>query len=196
MKKIFVTISFICIASFAFSQNRAFGVSFSSGKGFLENSESHVLPVRPTVSDIELTYMRYETEKISWHTGLGVTFQTFYSQYQDLSAPQYLDQAIHLEIPYHFNYHPTKWFYVGAGLNSKFRISTATFPLYNDYQIGPEIQDINIGGRNLLLEGVINTGLQYDINNTIFRLGGVYEKPFNNNEYSNLGFEASVLFKM
>ena len=197
MRKIILTTFFLCTVIFVFGQERHLGLSLSMAKGFLENNENSILKVKPTVSEIELSYVRYETEKISWRTGIGVAFHTFYSDYHnEVAAPQHLDQIIHLKIPYHLNYHLTKWFYVGGGINTNFKLQNTTFPLYYDYQIGPRVEEINSAGRGFLVEGVINTGFEYELENTKIRLGGFYEMPLNSKEYFNVGAEASVLFSL
>ena len=197
MRKIILTTFLISTVIFVFGQERNLGVSISMAKGFLENTENSVLQVRPTVSEIELSYTRYENEKLSWRTGLGVAFHTFYSEYHnEVAAPQYLDQIIHLKIPYHLNYHPVKWFYIGGGVNTNLKLQNRTFPLYYDYQIGPSVNEMESAGRNFLVEGVINSGFEYKLDNTKIRLGGFYEMPFNSNEYFNVGLETSILFSL
>ena len=199
MKNIILTAFFVSISIFALGQERHLGISISMAKGFLEDTDNNTLQIQPTVSDVEFSYMRYENEKFSWRTGLGVAFHTFYSNYHnEISAPQYLDQIIHLKIPYHFNYHPTKWFYVGAGFNTNFKLQNTTFPLYYDYQIGPSVSELQSAGRSFLVEGVIISGVEYSLNNTKIRFGGFYEMPLNNNEYFNhiffINFKVNFMF--
>jgi hypothetical protein len=197
MRKIILIAFLVSTVVFVFGQERNLGISISMAKGFLENTENNALQVRPTVSDIEFSYVKYENEKLSWRTGLGIAFHTFYSDYHNaIAAPQHLDQVIHLLIPYHLNYHPTKWFYIGAGINTNFKIQNTTFPLYYDYQIGPGVEEMQSTGRGFLVEGVINTGVQFKLDNTKIRLGGFYEMPLNSNEYFNIGLETSVLFSL
>lgn len=197
MRRIILTTIFVLATIFVFGQERNLGISISMAKGFLENTENNALQVRPTVSDIELSYVKYENEKFSWRTGIGVAFHTFYSEYHnEVAAPQHLDQVIHLLIPYHLNYHPTKWFYVGAGINTNFKVQNTTFPLYYDYQIGPSVEEMESVGRSFLIEGVANVGFECKLDNTKIRLGGFYEMPLNSNEYFNVGLETSVLFSL
>lgn len=189
-----ITFLFICLSIPTFAQQRSLGVSFSTAVGFINLAETNTRKAFPLVPDVELSYIRYETKKISWKTGLGLSLHTFHNQYENVvDETQYMDKVMHLTIPYHLNYHPKPWIYVGGGINTNLKIQAVTYASYPNNIYGPSMENRQ-PGRDVLIEGLINGGLEFNVKNIKGRIGAFYEMPINNREYFNIGSELSLLY--
>ena len=184
MKPLIFVLLFFCITTFSYSQH-SLGIRAGMGINDQENPREHIIFLVPS---LELRYTFQKSEKVSYVTGLGLSYQYFLSPFVDMNDPSvgFRDSYLQLRIPVQYRYFFKNWWYVGGGLNNIIAINSGEYePLY----------DGKYPNRSFLLEAVGATGVQLKIWKISWQLGLFAELPINNREYFNLGVETGLYYR-